>query len=222
VPGQTVLNWRQRILILGFRLLYNELAWTYDAVSWIVSLGRWHRWQRTALNYLPPQGRILEVGSGPGHLLVDLAQAGHHPVGLDLSVNMLRLASRRLGDHRLGVPLSRGQAEALPFKPRAFDAVVLTFPTPFVYDPSWIEQLLRVLRTPGRLIVVEKAAFTTTNPVAGCLEWLYRITGQRGPAPDLPGLLESSSLRAWRDEVEVDGTTVGLVLAERRSREARE
>ena len=125
-----------RLLSFGFRLLYNELAWTYDAVSWIVSMGRWRKWQQTAMTYLPPQSRILEVGPGPGHLLVDLAQDGHRPVGLDLSGYMLRLARRRLRACELNVPLSRGQAEALPFKPDAFDVVVLAFPTAYVYDPD--------------------------------------------------------------------------------------
>ncbi len=206
--------WR-RLIAFSFRLLYNELAWLYDPVSWIASLGRWRAWQRTALAHLPPEGPVLEVGCGPGHLLADLAAAGHRPVGLDLSSAMLRLAQRR--PQRIGgsVPLCRGRAEALPFAAGAFRAVLLTFPTPFVYDPAWIGQLSRVLAPGGRLVVVEMAWFRTENLLTLGLEGLYRITGQRGPVPDLPGLLRRAGLVARRETAEVDGTVVGLVLADK-------
>ena len=36
----------------GFRLLYYELAWTYDLVSWLVSLGEWVRWHRAGLPFV--------------------------------------------------------------------------------------------------------------------------------------------------------------------------
>ena len=201
-----------RLIAFGFRLLYNELAWLYDPVSWVVSLGQWRRWQQTALACLPPGGAVLEVGFGPGHLLADLAAAGYRPAGLDLSPHMLRLARRRLG---AAAGLVRGRASALPFAPCAFDAVVLAFPTPFVYDPAWIGHLERVLKPGARLVVVETSSFDRRGLAARCLEWLYRITGQRGPIPDLPGLLGQAGLRARRDSVAVDGATVTLVIAEK-------
>ncbi len=206
--------WR-RLIAFGFRLLYNELAWLYDPVSWTVSLGRWRAWQQTALAHLPPEGRVLEVGCGPGHLLADLATAGHRPIGLDLSPAMLRLAQRRRRQNSRPILLCRGRAESLPFTARAFGAVILTFPTPFVYDSAWIGQLTRVLAPGGRLVVVEMAWFRTKSPLALTLEWLYRVTGQRSPAPDLPELLRQAGLDACRATVEVDGTAVGLVLADK-------
>jgi ubiquinone/menaquinone biosynthesis C-methylase UbiE len=227
--------WR-RLIAFGFRLLYNELAWTYDVVSWLVSRGLWRRWQRTALDFLPAGGRVLEVGFGPGHLLVELAQrdprasggrhvfggrtslGGRTMFGLDLSPAMLRLARRRLQRHGLDPRLVRGQAQALPFAPGAFAAVVLTFPTPFVYDPAWLRGLTRVLRNGGRLVVVEQAEFEGRGLVSRFLEWLYDVTGQRGPAPDLPARLEEVGLAARRETVAIDGTRVGLVVAEKGGR----
>ena len=206
--------WRG-FLAHSFRLLYNELAWTYDPVSWLVSLGRWRRWQQTILPHLPPSGRVLEVGFGPGHLLRDLASAGHQTVGLELSPAMLRLANQRLRSQQLDIALCRGDAGALPFTGSAFDAVVLTFPTPYVYDPAWMAHLPRVLTAGGKLIVVEMASFNGGHPLERGLESLYRVTGQRGPVPALPDLLEEAGLSAWRESVAVDGSTVSLVLAER-------
>ena len=202
-----------RSVSLGFRLLYNELAWLYDPVSWVVSLGRWRAWQRTILPYLPQSGRVLEVGFGPGHMLAELASGAYEPFGLDPSPGMLRLARRRL--HRLGlcVPLCRGRAGALPFAGHAFDTVIATFPTAYIYDPSWLEQVVRVLKPGGRLVVVETASFTRDVPLAPCLERLYQITGQRGPVPDLTQLLRAAGLEAWQERQEVSGTSVGLTLA---------
>jgi ubiquinone/menaquinone biosynthesis C-methylase UbiE len=213
-----------RCVAFGFRLLYNELAWLYDPVSWLVSLGLWRRWQRAGLTDLPPEGRVLEVAFGPGHLLAELARRGYRAVGLDLSTAMLRQARRRGRRQDLDVFLCRGRAEALPFASGAFDAVLLTFPTDFVYDLDWLANLARVLRGPeesgggggGRLVVVEQAKFTRRDPVARCLEWAYRVTGQRGLPASLPHLLTGVGLVAWREWVEVEGSTVGLVLAEKR------
>ena len=206
----------QWLVAFGFRLLYNELAWLYDPVSWVVSLGRWRDWQQTIWPYLPPGGRVLEVGFGPGHTLMDLARAGYQPLGLELSQAMLRQAQRRLRRQGLNVPLCRGRACTLPFTSQAFDAIILTFPTPFVYDPAWIHHVVRMLKVGGRVIIVETASFTKRTPLARCLEWLYRITGQRGPAPDLPAMLSMAGLEARRERVGIDGTLVSLVLADNR------
>src|SRR3972149_2134286 len=75
----------------AFRLLYNELAWTYDFVAWCVSLGKWKAWGRTSIRHLRGQ-RILELAHGPGHLLISLRLAGYHPIGIDLSPAMSRQA----------------------------------------------------------------------------------------------------------------------------------
>ena len=206
--------WR-RLVALGFRLLYNELSWLYDPVSWLVSLGLWRRWQQTALAFLPAGGRVLEMGFGPGHLLADLAAAGYQPVGLDLSRVMVRQAARRLQRQGLAVALCRGNASALPFAPRTFDAVVVTFPTPYVYDSAWRQHLRRVLRPGGRVVVVEMATFRQRSPAARDLEWLYGLTGQRGPAPDLVAMLAEAGLSARHETADVEGTSVRLVVADK-------
>jgi ubiquinone/menaquinone biosynthesis C-methylase UbiE len=206
--------WR-RLVAFGFRLLYNELAWLYDPVSWLVSKGQWRRWGLALWPWLPASGRVLEIGPGPGHLLADLATAGYEATGLDLSAAMLRLARHRLRRRGLPARLCRGCAEALPFALGTFDAVLLTFPTALVYDPACLEESARVLRPGGRLLVVEMATLSGHSPLDAGLEWLYCATGQRGPTPDLPGLLRAASLDACREQVQVADTIVSLVLADK-------
>ena len=223
--------WRY-LVGFGFRLLYNELAWLYDPVSWLVSFGQWRQWQQTALGYLPPPpARVLEVAPGPGHLLADLAAAGYQATGLDPSRAMLRQARRRAAAAATGatagqgqVGLCRGQAQRLPFAAATFAAVVVTFPTRFIYDPAWLEGLVRVLAPGGRLVVVETATLGARDHQGpgrrGCqlaatsLECLYRATGQRGPAPDLPALLQDAGLIAWRERIDVGNSTANLVVAD--------
>ena len=42
-----------RFMRAFFYLLYQPMAWSYDFVAAVVSLGRWHEWVMTVLPYLP-------------------------------------------------------------------------------------------------------------------------------------------------------------------------
>jgi SAM-dependent methyltransferase len=140
--------------------LYNELAWAYDAVSWLVSLGHWGAWRRLALAHV--QGRrVLEVGCGTGELLLDLARRGLLVYGLDPSPAMLRIAGGKLARRGASAALIRGRAQQLPFAAGALDAVLATFPANYILCAATLREAARVLRPPhladgangGRLIV---------------------------------------------------------------------
>lgn len=169
----------KKLVRFGFRLLYNELAWTYDAVSWLVSLGDWRAWQQAALPFV--QGPdVLEIGHGPGHMLLALRQAGFHVVGLDLSPYMGRQAQKRMGE--TAIPLIRGDVMALPVKTAVFDTVLATFPTDYMVDPVTLLNANRVLRENGRFVIVPEGHLTGRGPLYRFIEWLYAVTGQRaGP-----------------------------------------
>ena len=98
------------LLRWGFHLLYNQFAWTYDAVAWAVSLGQWREWGRAALPYLRGP-RVLDLAHGPGNLLPELAAAGYRPVGYDLSPFMGRITRRKMLRRGLSIPLVRGMAQ---------------------------------------------------------------------------------------------------------------
>ncbi len=169
----------------GFRLLYNEMAWTYDTVSWVVSLGEWRTWQRTVLRHLDvkPACRVLELAHGTANLQIDLRTAGLDSVAIDFSPAMGRIAHRKLTRNRIVPHLVRARAQAIPFPSNYFPAVVSTFPTEFIVDPATLAEVYRVLEPGGRLVFVPNAVLTGGGLAAQGLEVLYRATGQRPQGP---------------------------------------
>lgn len=177
-----MLDWWWRLIRFGFRLLYNEMAFTYDLVSTIVSLGAWRCWQRASLSHLPAPdaGPVLELAHGTGKLQIDLKQAGYTTIGLDVSRAMGRIAGRKITRSGWHATLVRAQAQALPFADGVFASVVSTFPTDFILQPQTLNEANRVLRSGGRFVIVPNAVLTGGGFLSRMLEWLYRITGQRG------------------------------------------
>ena len=168
----------QRLIRFGFHLLYNQMAWTYDGVSWLVSLGEWRHWQLAALPFL--NGRfILEIGHGPGHLLLELAASGKHAVGLDLSPHMGRMAQRRLQKTGQMAQLTQGSVQTLPFPDGAFDAVLSTFPTDFIGDPAVLTAVHRVLKENGRFVIIPAAHLTGKRIIHRLIDSLFHLTGQK-------------------------------------------
>ena len=165
----------------GFRLLYNEFAFTYDIVSKVVSLGAWRCWQRSGLNHLPPPdaGVILELAHGTGDMQIDLKARGYKRVGYDLSRQMGRIAWRKLARQGISPDLVRGDAQKLPFRTAQFPAVLSTFPTNFILMETTLAEIHRVLKADGLLVVVSNGALVSGGVLRSFLEWLYRITGQR-------------------------------------------
>lgn len=168
----------------GFRLLYNEMAWTYDAVSQVVSLGKWRAWQRSAIPHLGPSeapGCVLELAYGTGNLQIDMASAGWTPYGVDLSAAMAGIAAKKLRKQGLTPCLMRAKAGRLPLPAASIDAIVSTFPATFILQSATLSEAYRVLRPGGRFVIVLNAVLNPNNATARVLEWAYRVTGQRGP-----------------------------------------
>jgi SAM-dependent methyltransferase len=178
------------LLHLGFRLLYNELAWTYDGVSWLVSLGRWQDWGKASLPFIKGP-KILELAHGPGHMQLALNLGGFQSYGIDQSPYMSKQARKRIVKNFFAVHLVRGEAQYLPYRNQYFDTVLATFPTEFIVNPQTLENVRRVLKPRGRLVVVIEGRLLGGGPIYRFIEWLFEITGQRqvvgsdGPISDI-------------------------------------
>lgn len=150
-------------------LLYHPFAFTYDLVAWVVSFGKWNDWVLSIFPFIEGT-RILELGHGPGHLQRFLLDRGLSPVALDESMQMGRLAKRRLGGKH---KLARGLAQSLPFPTDHFDTVVSTFPSEYIFEAETLAEIRRVITPAGRLVILPVAF-----PSNRFLKWLYKVTGE--------------------------------------------
>lgn len=179
-PDKLLLKIGAGLLRLFFRLLYHPMAWSYDLVAAVVSLGHWKEWVKRALPLLEGP-RVLELGFGPGHMQGYLKTAGLAPFGLDESRQMAHQARQRLLRQRQTPRLARGLAQHLPFASGTFDSVVATFPTLYIVDPQTLAEIRRVLAPGGRLVVLTTAWITGHSLPERVLHWLYNITGKSPP-----------------------------------------
>jgi ubiquinone/menaquinone biosynthesis C-methylase UbiE len=163
----------RRLLRLFFKWLYHPLAFTYDWVAAGVSLGYWKEWGRAILPQIRGP-RVLELGHGPGHLQRRLHEMELRVAGLDESRQMGKLARNRLlaGGHN-SINLARGLAQSMPFRNAAFDTVLSTFPSEYIFAADTLAEVQRVLAPGGKLIVLPVA--WPGNPL---LRWLFRATGE--------------------------------------------
>jgi ubiquinone/menaquinone biosynthesis C-methylase UbiE len=151
------------------------MAWSYDLVAWLVSLGRWKSWVNSVLPYLEGPW-VLEMGHGPGHLQVLLNRRAVRVVGLDLSRQMGRQAYRRIWKTGFIPQLLNGYAQNLPFPSAAFHQVVATFPTTYISHPQTLAEIHRILTPGGRLVVLPFAWITGHSIPDRLAAWLFRVT----------------------------------------------
>ena len=127
--------------------LYDETSDFYD--SRYMEIQR--RKHEVVIEHLPSDlTSVLDVGCGSGLLLQRLSERAKVVVGVDFSWKMLEVARRRADGARLVL----ADAEALPFKGGAFDAVVSTTLLQNVPSPERASgECVRVLKSGGILVL---------------------------------------------------------------------
>ncbi|MBN1812569.1 MAG: class I SAM-dependent methyltransferase [Anaerolineae bacterium] len=98
-------------------------------------------------------GKILDVGSGPGHLAIEIARLLPETkiVGLDLSASMVEVADKNVAEQGVSdrVVFRQGDAAEIPFVDCAFDFVVSSWSLHLWRDPARVfAEIYRVLK-PG-------------------------------------------------------------------------
>jgi ubiquinone/menaquinone biosynthesis C-methylase UbiE len=104
---------------------------------------------------VPPGGRVLDVGTGPGFVAIEVARLlrgnGCEIVGLDLSKAMLTVAAENAQREGLSGTLTwrEGDAKAMPFDDGEFDFVVSSGSLHHWEDPLIVfDEIARVLKVP--------------------------------------------------------------------------
>lgn len=141
------------------RAMFDTIAPRYDLVNRIMTFGLDRMWRHQTLVALDlaPGSTVVDLACGTGDLTRSLAAAGHHPIGADLSIGMLRHA-------RTTAPLAQCDGVDLPFGDDSVDGAISGFALRnFVGLPPIFEELARVIRPGGRVALLDVA--TPANPV---------------------------------------------------------
>jgi ubiquinone/menaquinone biosynthesis C-methylase UbiE len=130
----------------------------YDFVARRLLRGLYRRIADDLVDAVPEGAAVLDVGTGPGVLLVELAQ--RRPdlrlTGMDLSADMVAAATHNLREFGDRASVHAGDVTRLPFADDAFDAVVTSFSMHHWDHPAGaVPELARVLRPGGRLYVYD-------------------------------------------------------------------
>jgi demethylmenaquinone methyltransferase/2-methoxy-6-polyprenyl-1,4-benzoquinol methylase len=135
------------------RVFYRFLSVVYDRVNPFV----WTEAMRDeALDRFDIEAgdRVLDVGCGTGFGTEGLLQQTDAVHGLDQSVHQLRKAWAKLGKHD-PVAFALGDAERLPYRDDAFDAVWSSGSIEYWPDPvATLEECARVTKPGGPVLVV--------------------------------------------------------------------
>ena len=106
------------------------------------------------------QLRILDLGAGTGRASLALAKRGARVTAVDASTEMLAVAQRRAADSDLSIAFEKGDAHALAFPNRAFDAVVCL--RLLMHVPDWRQSLSELCRVSDRRLVFDYPAMAST------------------------------------------------------------
>ena len=145
--------------------MFDQIAERYDLLNDVLSLGQDRLWRRfvAATVAAVPGERVLDLAAGTGTSSRTFTAAGAYCVACDFSLGMLQVGARKAAGRRRPdgpapgpVRFAAGDALALPFRDRAFDAVTISFGLRNVADPdAALAEMLRVTRPGGRLVICE-------------------------------------------------------------------
>jgi ubiquinone/menaquinone biosynthesis C-methylase UbiE len=124
-----------------------------------------------------PQGRILEVGTGKGHLAVALAKKGYRLTSIDLDPGPQKTAKAYIRKNRLGklIRLKVMDAERLEFPSRSFESVI---------SANFMHHAKKPMKCLGEMVRVakDKIVISDVNKKGeAILERVHRLEGQGHP-----------------------------------------
>ncbi len=169
------------------REMFDTIAPRYDLVNRVMTFRMdvgWRKKSQASLA-LGPNSVVLDLASGTGDFSVELAEAGHRPIGIDLSYGMLAAA-------RSDAPRVQGDLLALPLAETSVDAAVCGFALRnLVSLPPFFAELHRVVRPGGRIALLDVSA-----PDNRVMAWGHGIYFNR-IVPKVGGLLSDKAAYAY-------------------------
>ena len=134
---------------------FNKVAKNYD--SWYSTPFGMHADElekKLVFKFLGPikEKNVFDLGCGTGIYSMELAKRGARVIGLDSSIEMLRILKRKRD--KLKIELILGYAENLPLKNISFDSIISITAICFFNNPKKaIEEMERVVKFNGKIII---------------------------------------------------------------------
>jgi len=143
-------------------LMFDQIAPQYDFLNRFLSAGIDISWRKKALLKLKKDNPqfILDVATGTADLAIMASRllSPQKITGIDISEGMLDLGRKKIlqGGLQEQISLHTGDSEAIPMNNDQFDAVTVSFGVRnFQNLEKGLQEILRVLRPGGKLVVLE-------------------------------------------------------------------
>ena len=164
--------------------VFHSVARRYDLMNDLMSLGLHRAWKDALVTAVdPPKGeqafKLLDVAGGTGDIALRVVETGGFGTTAtvcDINQEMLAVGRERAYERGRDdtVTFVEGNAEALPFPDKSFDAVTIAFGIRNVQESAVaLAEVARVLKPGGRLAILEFS--TPPQPlVRAAYLWYFR------------------------------------------------
>jgi 2-polyprenyl-3-methyl-5-hydroxy-6-metoxy-1,4-benzoquinol methylase len=116
--------------------------------------------------FVPPGGRLLDVGCGDGFMVGAMNEAGYESHGLDISDVAIEAA------HKLGRPsVRKGTIHRAPYPPEHFDVMLMMSYLEHEHHPTRTMERVRELLKPGGHVFVKVPHYGSWNRLFLAKHW---------------------------------------------------
>ncbi|MFW5644805.1 MAG: bifunctional demethylmenaquinone methyltransferase/2-methoxy-6-polyprenyl-1,4-benzoquinol methylase UbiE [Bacteroidota bacterium] len=160
--------------------MFDSIAGRYDFLNHLLSFNQDKKWRKKLVDLilsdlkrdgtLERDFEVIDVATGTGDLAFGLSGNPRFRItGLDISTEMLKIASKKAKKRQSPVSFVPGDSESLPFKDHTFDIATVAFGVRnFENLQKGLREIVRVLKNHGKLYILE-----FSKPRGGILSRLY-------------------------------------------------
>jgi demethylmenaquinone methyltransferase/2-methoxy-6-polyprenyl-1,4-benzoquinol methylase len=142
--------------------MFDSIAWRYDFLNHLLSLGIDRSWRRKAISMVPPfyqNPEIIDVATGTGDFAIEAMRLNPCMIkGIDISEKMLMLGRtkcRKLGLDNI-LEFINCDCQNICFGENSFDIAIVAFGVRNFTDPlKGLSEMNRVVRPGGMAVILE-------------------------------------------------------------------